>query len=1102
MIDIVQSTAIIAGSGIENLTQQTQAFEAHGASSIVEFGSFSRTDHIVTPASIEGETVTQAFQGPGQATSLIGTDAPGQVGFVFSNVIQNPSFEGDLRRWSVVLGNPGDAVFVVSQQPLGVGFNDADLVDVPNGTRMAHIVKFEEPGVVAIVQGVHVTPNDTANLGEFSFSVCGDTNFRVDSTGGDPGGLNGKYFDVVLEFFNLGALQYRLNYNFANGQRPGDFPTELLPVDRTITLVYDTPDIFQPYVRDLSLDVDQSFNFDSLRVWFIQGQTETLLLDRFDTLLDNIKLTIGIEQSALEATTDELNFLVFTPDLSRPINLFGIIGTSGTAEKFFDRGEFFFGSHETDPNTLRDLSEAQQFLIFTQTNIRSFDNFKNTAGGVALISAKGDEVSTTSLQPTDIVSNGDFGTGTLSNWEIVQLETNDSITITTSIPAEEDFPTALAPFSGENLLLTKAVDNPPRGPLVVKQTRKLFSEFDASILNQFSFASAINNTSHSRKNMVAVRFLNNSITQFVIHYILNGIPEELPDEISSFSKRIDLNQPEDQWILALRNIFEDMSRPVFSFDEFEIWIITDTDDNTNTVTGWDAFSLTLNVTNLDLLKTSSFASLFTGHPTASGFPFTISGSDNINQPDETPPFFDETFPASGTSFNLLTDPTVTFHVKDAGTALDPSTIEVWVQVNENELNKVVTAGSPEVSATYPTITRTDINSRDIRYDVTRSGGFPQQSTVLVSGTFADFASLPNQRTQFYSFKLLGSGSLNANIVGLPDGVAPTITPVFPVDLDTQISPNTQVLWTTSDNASGVDPASLVLMLNGQVALVNDIGKTGIFNRTANSNLGYDYEFTPSSPFNFGETVTGTITVADFASNTGILTYTWDITSDDTLDITNFFLNSGQSILLTSGTTASVEVLDFTHGVNVSGTFLTVNDVVPSGLVTVISGSGPDRVTFEFEVTPLITFREDLNIFVHAENLFPGNYSVIKEENYTLRPGYSVNWPNRNLDIALPGPETEFPFVTNIPVLAEAKNFAKTFNTGTEFYRFLTENLSRKDLGASIESNIKVADLSALLNVKNPFFEYDKIMTLEVEVSDLEGNAFSFTHVFTIEEDPT
>jgi hypothetical protein len=66
---------------------------------------------------------------------------------------------------------------------------------------------------------------------------------------------------------------------------------------------------------------------------------------------------------------------------------------------------------------------------------------------------------------------------------------------------------------------------------------------------------------------------------------------------------------------------------------------------------------------------------------------------------------------------------------------------------------------------------------------------------------------------------------------------------------------------------------------------------------------------------------------------------------------------------------------------------------------------------------------------------------------------------------------------------------------------LTENLHSADLGASLVSNIKVADLPAFLNSLNTIFEYGKTIVLEVEVADNNGNQLSFTHTFTIEDKP-
>jgi hypothetical protein len=150
--------------------------------------------------------------------------------------------------------------------------------------------------------------------------------------------------------------------------------------------------------------------------------------------------------------------------------------------------------------------------------------------------------------------------------------------------------------------------------------------------------------------------------------------------------------------------------------------------------------------------------------------------------------------------------------------------------------------------------------------------------------------------------------------------------------------------------------------------------------------------------------------------------------------------------------------------------------------------------------PLVDFRNDLVILVHAENEFPGNYPVVKEQQFTLRPGYDVKWPNKTED-AEGGPESIFPYLTNIQVLSEVKNFAKNFGEASVFFRLLTEGQHKASLGASIISNIQTADLSAVTESINPFFEYGKTMVLEIAADDLAGNQFSLTHTFVIESKP-
>jgi len=310
------------------------------------------------------------------------------------------------------------------------------------------------------------------------------------------------------------------------------------------------------------------------------------------------------------------------------------------------------------------------------------------------------------------------------------------------------------------------------------------------------------------------------------------------------------------------------------------------------------------------------------------------------------------YPVSGTTFNIP-DTQVEFHIKDGGTALDQGSIDIFI----DEL-QVITAGTTITGTTWPIASKTVLAPNNIEYIFTRGEDFLQQSVVVVSGSMADFATPPNLTDASYSFTILGSGSLNATISGAPDADPPVITPTDPISGQTQVSPNTEVLWTTTDNASGVDPSTVKLFLNGGIRVDGGTVTEGTLERVTNTSNGFDDTFTPDTPFTFGSTVTGTIEATDNDGNFTSLTYEFTVTPDDTLDITNFFLAEDESILLISGTELSVCVEDFTHGVSVSRTFLTINSAVPSGLVTVTggvpsSGTGPAKLTFSVLLEPLI-----------------------------------------------------------------------------------------------------------------------------------------------------
>jgi hypothetical protein len=366
--------------------------------------------------------------------------------------------------------------------------------------------------------------------------------------------------------------------------------------------------------------------------------------------------------------------------------------------------------------------------------------------------------------------------------------------------------------------------------------------------------------------------------------------------------------------------------------------------------------------------------------------------------------------------------------------------------------------------------------------------------VVVSGELGDTDTLTV--TTEYSFTMVGSGTLGATISGALDADPPVITPINPVDLQSSVSPDTSLIWTLSDPAAGVDYDATRLYINGVLRLANDTAIDGSFSRVGTSQAGFTYTFNPDEQFTFSSTVTGTIQATDLAvtPNTDSLEYEFTIAPTDSLQIANFFLSDGESTLLTSGTVIEVDVTDDLYGVDTDETYVTINGTTPAGLSSSVITSG---IRFSIPAEPIIDYREDLDVFVHAENLFPGAFPQVEEETFRLLPGYDVKWANRSFDEY----EMVFPYISRIPVLTDIKNFANRGSESSEYFFFLTENQAASNLGAILESNIKVAEMPATLTVLNTFYEYGKTIVLEIEVDDLDGNQLRFTHTYVIESRP-
>ena len=1094
---VLGSTSLVQASGIES--RGSNVIQFGGAddqtTKMIQSGGIDQTTTVGQFEGFDQTTKVRGFQGAGNSGNVIvrklaGVD-PGGIFLVYSNIIQNPSFENNSSRWSLSQDGAHTAD-VVDQFPPARGFdsgNPADL-EVPDGRRMLHMIKAGEDGFLSISQFVSEI-SDTTLLRNFSFSVAPDSAFvPLDSP-------VGRYGTVALQFYQGATTVWTLAYQFTSGGIPPTLPTLFPTINQTVTLSHVGADIFQTYTRDLSSDLTASFSFTAVRVWIVTDMQDTLFSAEFDTLWDNFILETGQEQPDLFPTSTEQQLIVTSnAEVVSSKNFFAVLGTTETYEREFDDSPFFFLPSEPDPNTKRDRREVEPFLLFSHAFVNTYEALRANPHEGWVLAVKGEEFNEAALADENVIANASFETGTLSFWQS-DLGTGGSITVRRDSLAEGGIPAGLEPPDGNFwTYIVKGQDGDDSA--YIQQTIRFGRVFSSRVVKKLGWSAVFDSLTADRRNQFSIVFYHNENTVYHLRYEFTGqglpnLPADFPDAPVNAVRT--LSATEDVVNTYIREFLQDTGQAVFDFDRVDVWWIVDSNDIDDTNTYVDDFAVTMSIPPTGLLPTQAPAWINTNAPVTSGIPFTISGTEDINQIDQTVPFFDETAPASGTRFNP-TEGTLSFHVKDQHSTLDTTNIDVWVDDVQ-----IVNASTVQTSATWPSGNKTVIGLRDIRYDFTRVTDYPQQATVVVSGELTDLANpVSNQAITDYRFTVLGSGSLDATISGSADGDPPAIILDYPDDLETQVSPDANISWSLTDNASGVDPTTVRLLLNGAVKIENDVAAVGAFTRVANSERGFDYVYNPDGAFGFGTTVSATIDADDFVGNSVSTDYEFTITPDETLNITNFFMDQGSSILTNSGTQISFCLEDFTYGVNVSGSYVLVNGVVPSGLLIVPSGLGPDKITYTFPVAGNIGLRTDVDIFVHAENFFSGPFPVIKEQTFGLRPGYEVDWPNRSTG-AGSGAETVFPYTTNIQVLAEVLNFGKNFNQAGLFYRFLIENQHSAGLGASLVSSIQTADFPAYLNSLNTIFEYGKTIVLEIEVADNEGNQLSFIHTFTIENKP-
>ncbi|MBD3288317.1 hypothetical protein GF337_05895, partial [candidate division KSB1 bacterium] len=121
------------------------------------------------------------------------------------------------------------------------------------------------------------------------------------------------------------------------------------------------------------------------------------------------------------------------------------------------------------------------------------------------------------------------------------------------------------------------------------------------------------------------------------------------------------------------------------------------------------------------------------------------------------------------------------------------------------------------------------------------------------------------KIDFHAADISGNTSDSSyNFITEPDTFEPQIIPIYPIENQTMVPPDTEIIVAFLDEETGIDPSTIVFDATGE----------GTYNFD-NDTLSY----TPATPFEYGDTVDVSVSVKDFAENAASKAYSFTIIPD-------------------------------------------------------------------------------------------------------------------------------------------------------------------------------------------------------------------------------
>lgn len=291
-----------------------------------------------------------------------------------------------------------------------------------------------------------------------------------------------------------------------------------------------------------------------------------------------------------------------------------------------------------------------------------------------------------------------------------------------------------------------------------------------------------------------------------------------------------------------------------------------------------------------------------------------------------------------TETNVAKDANIIFEVVDVDNGVDPATVVIYVDgtiawQSDSQQNSFV-------------VTKSTV-SGGFRYEINPPVDFLSYATVTVRVLADDNAPIPNSLDTSYTFRAI-------------DYEAPYLTSQDPFPGQTNVSPIAHVKMAIRDAGDGVDPATVVITIDGTVAWTGDAVQPGFVGSKSVVAGGYYYDLQPTVPFDPYVTIPVAVVASDLAPVPNNLNTAYSFTT--TTDIPPQFDNLDPDDNETEVDASSKIVFDLTDnvGIDEASVLIFINGVLAYENSAAKNGYVVQRTPilygYNYEFTPPVQWR--------------------------------------------------------------------------------------------------------------------------------------------------